>query len=203
MEEFLQALASKTPVPGGGGASAVGGAIGAALGEMVANLTVGKKKYAESEPLMKECLEKLEQSRERFLFLAKEDERVFEPLSKAYGIKSATDEEKRERDLYMEKCLLDAALVPLDIMRECLTAMDSLQVMAEKGSRLAVSDAGVGVQFLRAALLGAVMNVYINTKTMKNRDQAEQLNQTADELILAGTEKADAVYQTVLEAVRP
>ena len=91
---YLEALSSKAPVPGGGGASAVCGALGVALGEMVGNLTVGKKKYAQWEPEVKECLLRLEAARGQFMELSDEDARVFEPLSKAYGIKAETEEEK-------------------------------------------------------------------------------------------------------------
>lgn len=202
MERFLCELASKAPIPGGGGASAVGAAIGTALGEMVANLTAGKKKYAESQAVMEECLEKMSRSRERFLFLSKEDERVFLPLSKAYGIKAETEEEQRKKDEYMERCLMDASQVPMAVMKECMAVMECLEIMAEKGSRLAVSDAGVGIQFIRAGLLGAVMNVYINTKSMKNKTEAERINREADLMVKEGTERADRIYEMVVKAVR-
>lgn len=199
--EYLDRLASKAPVPGGGGASAVCAALGTALGEMVGNLTTGKKKYAQWEDGVQECLEKLERSRERFVELSEEDAKVFEPLSKAYGIKAETEEEKQAKAEYMETCLLEAARVPLEIMEECNAAMESVAFLAEHGSRLAVSDAGVGIQFLRAALLGAVMNVYINTKLMKNRETAERLNREAETLVKKGTARADGIYETVLKAV--
>lgn len=127
---------------------------------------------------------------------------MFEPLSRAYGMKAETDEERRKKEEYMEGCLNEAAAVPLKIMEECMKAMGPVELLALHGSRLAVSDAGVGIQFLRSALLGAVMNVYINTKLMKNREQAEQLNQMADRFVKEGTEKADRIYGIVLEAVK-
>ena len=150
---YLEALSSKAPVPGGGGASAVCGALGVALGEMVGNLTVGKKKYAQWEPEVKECLLRLEAARGQFMELSDEDARVFEPLSKAYGIKAETEEEKAKKAEYMEECLNAAAQVPLKIMDLCGTVMEDLEFLAVKGSRLAVSDAGVGIQFIKAALL--------------------------------------------------
>ncbi len=199
---YLEALASKAPVPGGGGASAVCGALGVALGEMVGNLTIGKKKYAQWEPEVKECLLRLEAARQEFLFLSEEDARVFEPLSKAYGIKAETEEEKEKKDAYMEECLDQAAQVPLKIMELCGSVMEDVEFLARNGSRLAVSDAGVGIQFVRAALLGAVMNVYINTKMMKNRKRAEELNRRAEELVREKTAQADRIYEIVLKAVK-
>lgn len=199
---YLEALASKAPVPGGGGASAVCGALGAALGEMVGNLTVGKKKYLQWDEETRECLFGLERARKRFAELSDEDARVFEPLSRAYGIKAETEEEKRRKAEYMEKCLDAAAMVPMEIMEECVKAMEPMELLALHGSRLAVSDAGVGIQFLRAALLGAVMNVYINTKLMKDRERAEELNGLAARYVEEGTKKADRIYNIVLEAVK-
>ena len=199
---YLEALASKAPVPGGGGASAVCGALGVALGEMVGNLTIGKKKYAQWEPEVKECLLRLEAARQEFLFLSEEDARVFEPLSKAYGIKAETEEEKEKKDAYMEECLDQAAQVPLKIMELCGSVMEDVEFLAGNGSRLAVSDAGVGIQFIRAALLGAVMNVYINTKMMKNKERAGELNRRAEALVREKTVQADQIYEIVLKAVK-
>lgn len=199
---YLEALASKAPVPGGGGASAVCGALGVALGEMVGNLTIGKKKYAQWEPEVKECLLRLEAARQEFLFLSEEDARVFEPLSKAYGIKAETEEEKEKKDAYMEECLDQAAQVPLKIMELCGSVMEDVEFLAGNGSRLAVSDAGVGIQFIRAALLGAVMNVYINTKMMKNKERAGELNRRAEALVREKTIQADQIYEIVLKAVK-
>ena len=103
----------------------------------------------------------------------------------------------------MEEALLKASLVPLQIMETVLEAIAVLEVMAEKGSRIAVSDAGVGVQFCRSALLGASMNVFINTKLMKDRENAAQLNQQCEELMEDGVKRADAVFELVMKSIRP
>ena len=206
IEGFLEVLSSKEPVPGGGGASALAGALGNALGQMVANLTIGKKKYADVEEEMKELLEQLETLKAEFLHLADEDARVFAPLAAAYGLcyslPSLTEEEKAYKEKVMEERLLDASFVPLEIMEHAVAMLGILEILGDKGSRLAVSDVGVGVQFIRASLLGAVMNVYINTKSMKNREKAEELNRQADEMMRSGTAAADAVYQKVENALR-
>lgn len=202
VETFLSELASKKPTPGGGGASALSGAAGAALGEMVVNLTLGKKKYADVEDEMKELLDHLEALKAEFLMLADEDARVFAPLAAAYGLPGVTEEEKRRKAEVLEGHLLTASMVPIRVMESACEALKLMDVLAEKGSQMAVSDVGVGVQFIRTALTGAVMNVWINTKSMKNREKADELNQYADELMSAGTEKADAVYRKVEEALR-
>ena len=168
IQEFLETLASKAPVPGGGGASALAGAIGAALGGMVTNLTIGKKRYADVEEEMTDWREQLESLRREFVRLAKADEEVFAPLAACYSLPYGTEEEKKTKDRLMEENLLAASLVPISIMEKSMEALEILEELCEKGSRMAVSDVGVGVQLIRAALLGAVMNVYINTRSMKN-----------------------------------
>lgn len=202
IEAFLAQLSSKAPVPGGGGASAIGGAMGNALGQMVANLTVGKKKYAQVEDEILLLKERMEALQEDFTYLADRDGEVFAPLAAAYGLPGGTEEEKAYKAAVMEENLLAASLVPVDMMEKAVEMLDILEALAEKGSRMAVSDVGVGVQFTRAALLGAVMNVYINTKSMKNREKAEELNRYADKLVDEGTKKADKIYETVLKGLR-
>ena len=170
--EFVDVLGSKAPVPGGGGASALVGAVGTALGNMVGALTVGKKKYADVEEEMKELMAKATTLQDELLHLIERDAEVFEPLSKAYGMPRETEEEKAEKARVMEIVLKDACSVPMEIMEKCCEAIDLIVEFAAKGSALAISDAGVGAAFCKAALEGASLNVYINTKSMKNREYA-------------------------------
>ena len=202
IQEFLDVLSSKEPVPGGGGASALAGALGNALGQMVANLTMGKKKYAQVEDEIKELAERMKGIQGQFSALADQDAKVFAPLAKCYSLPSGTEEEKAYKAEVMEARLLDASLVPMEIMEKASEMLEIMDILADKGSRMAVSDVGVGVQFIRTALLGAVMNVYINTKSMKNREKAEEMNEKAERLIKEGTEAADRIYQKVLEQLR-
>lgn len=202
IQEFLDVLSSKEPVPGGGGASALAGALGNALGQMVANLTIGKKKYALVEDEIKELAERMKGIQGQFSALADQDAKVFAPLAKCYSLPSGTEEEKAYKAEVMEARLLDASLVPMEIMEKAAEMLEIMDILADKGSRMAVSDVGVGVQFIRTALLGAVMNVYINTKSMKNREKAEEMNEKAEHLIKEGTEAADRIYQKVLEQLR-
>ena len=198
ISEYLEVLSSKAPVPGGGGASALAGALGNALGQMVVNLTVGKKKYAEVEEEMQKYLTNLKTIQQEFLHLSDHDAEVLAPLAECYRLPSATLEEKEHKDAVMEEKLLDASMVPVEIMEKSLELLEILDVLADKGSRMAVSDVGVAVQFTRTALLGAVMNVYINTKSMKNREKAEEINQKAKRMIKIGKSQADEIYEKVL-----
>lgn len=200
--EFLEELSSKAPVPGGGGASAAVGAFGAALGMMVANLTVGKKKYAAVEEEILAALQELGKLRDRLVALTDRDAQAFEPLSRAYGLPKNTEEEKAAREKVMESALYDASVAPLEIMETVLASMDLLEVLGEKGSRLALSDVGVGILFAQAALEGASLNVFINTRLMKDRGRAEELNGRADRMIVEGREKKERIYSQVLQSVK-
>ena len=183
LDDFTRKLSSKDPIPGGGGASALVGALGIALGNMVGSLTVGKKKYIDVEAEMYELISECEVLRQELLALIDRDAEVFEPLARAYSMPKDTDEEKAERARVMASVLEDACLVPLEIMEKCCVALDMIQVFARKGSRLAVSDAGVGAAFCQAALQGASLNVFINTKIMVDRTRAEELNAQANEML--------------------
>jgi formiminotetrahydrofolate cyclodeaminase len=196
-EDFVEILSTKAPVPGGGGASALVGALGTALGNMVGSLTVGKKKYADVEADIIALKEKADALQKDFLRLVEEDAKVFEPLSKAYGMPKDTEEEKAEKARVMEIVLKDACSVPMEIMRKCCEAIDIIEEFAAKGSVIALSDAGVGAAFCKAALYGASLNVFINTKSMANREYAESLNKEAEAMMAVYGAKADAVVESV------
>ena len=199
---WIETLASKAPVPGGGGASAVGGALASALGQMVSNLTIGKKRYADVELEVKEICEHLERIQKDLLDLADRDAEVFAPLARAYSLPTNTEEERATKDWEMEKNLLEASLVPLQMMGKAIEVLKDLDVLEAKGSKMAVSDIGVASQFARSAVTGAVMNIYINTRSMKDREKAEELNREADALLRDGIYLADQIYGRVQEKLR-
>ncbi|MGF0033182.1 cyclodeaminase/cyclohydrolase family protein [Bariatricus sp. SGI.154] len=200
--EFLEELSSAQPVPGGGGASAAVGAFAAALGMMVANLTVGKKRYADVEEEVKEVRSQLEELRDELVVLTDKDAEAFEPLSKAYGLPKETEEQKAKKEKILDQALYEASIVPMDIMETILKVMRLLKVMGEKGSKIAISDVGVGILFAQAALEGASLNVFINTNLMKNRERAEELNHKADAMIQEGKELKEEIYAGVLAKIR-
>ena len=181
--EFVEVLASKAPVPGGGGASALVGAVGTALGNMVGSLTVGKKKYAEVEDEMWELKKKCDE------------------LPKLTTIRQDI-KEKAEKARVMEIVLKDACSVPMEIMEKCCEAIEVIVEFAAKGSTLAISDAGVGAAFCKAALKGASLNVYINTKSMADRAYAEELNKKADAMLEKYTKIADETFDSVLSRLK-
>ena len=169
--KFVEVLASDAPAPGGGGAAALVGAIGTALGNMVGSLTVGKKKYADVEA----------------------DEVNFLPLAKAYGI----PKDDPNRDKIMEEATIIACSTPMKIMELCCEAIDYIKVFADKGSRLAVSDAGCGAVCCKAALQAASLNVFINTKTLKNRELAAEMNAKALGMMDKYCPLADEIFNSV------
>ncbi len=202
MQEFIKVLSSKAAVPGGGGACAYVAAAGMALGAMVANLTTGKKKYAQYQEEIEELLSKTEQLSKELMTYMDKDAESFEPLSKAYGLPKDTKEQQKYKDVVMEKALKEASLTPVALMEKILDALKILERLSVVGSRLAISDVGAGVQLCKAALNGASLNVFINTKLMKDTETAEELNTRTDALLIEGNELADRIYEEVVDAIR-
>ena len=191
--KFVEVLASNEPAPGGGGAAALVGAIGTALGNMVGSLTVGKKKYADVEAEIIALKEKCDALQTELLNQVEADEVNFLPLAKAYGI----PKDDPNRDKIMEEATLIACSTPMKIMELCCEAIEYIKVFAEKGSRLAVSDAGCGAVCCKAALQAASLNVFINTKTLKNREIAEELNAKANGMMDKYCAMADEIFNVV------
>ena len=191
-EEFVNVLASKEPVPGGGGTAALVGALGAALGNMVGSLTVGKKKYADVEQEILALKGESDGLQEKLLAMVDKDSEAFAPLAKAYGLPAG-----EEKDRIMESALRAAAAAPMEIMELSIKALAVIGRFAQIGSRLAVSDAGCAAACVRAAINAAALNVLINTKSMKDRDYAEEMNAKVGFMIHNGSEKADAIFEMV------
>ena len=190
---FVEILASDAPAPGGGGAAALVGAIGTALGNMVGSLTLGKKKYADVQEEILALKAKCDTLQRELLDQVEADEINFLPLARAYGI----PRDDPSRDTVLEEATVIACTTPMRIMELCCEAIDCIAVFAEKGSRLAVSDAGCGAVMCKAALQAASLNVFINTKSLRNRETAEALNAKANHMLDAYCAKADAVFLAV------
>lgn len=193
VDRFLETLASSAPTPGGGGAAALCGALGIALGNMVGSLTLGKKKYADVQEDITALNSRAEALRADFAALIDADAEAFAPLSRAYSI----PKDAPGRDEIMESALLRAAEPPLEIMRKCAEALDVIADYAAKGSALAISDAGCAAALCGAALQAAALNVRINTKSMKNRAAAEEIDAETDELLQKYSTIAQEIYKRV------
>ncbi|MCI2241291.1 cyclodeaminase/cyclohydrolase family protein [Adlercreutzia faecimuris] len=200
--DFLDALASKAPTPGGGGAAAYAGALAAALTSMVGELTVGKKRYAEVEGQVRSELRELDVTRGRLVALIDADAAAFAPLAAAYGMPRETPEEQAAKDAALQAALVDACEVPLEIMRQCVLVAESCDFMARHGSVMAVSDAGAAAVLAKAALQAASLNVVINVGSMADAERAARYADEADMLLDAGCAQADAVFAYVMERLR-
>lgn len=193
VEKFLAKLASSAPTPGGGGAAALCGALGIALGNMVGNLTLGKRKYADVQEDIAALNSRAEALRADFVALVDADAEAFAPLSRAYGI----PKDDPARAEIMEAALKRAAEPPLEIMRKCAEALDVIADYAAKGSALAISDAGCAAALTIAAMKAAALNVRINTKSMADREAADKMNAEAAGLYEKYEKEAEEIYQNV------
>ena len=198
IEDFTKVLASKAPVPGGGGASALAAGLGISLAAMVGNLTAGKPKYAEHEEEVQQLLAQLEALRARALELVDEDALSFAPLAAAYGIPKADP----QRPAIMEKALADACVVPLQIMELAAQGIMINRRMAQIGSRLAVSDAAAGAAICKSAMEAASLNVFINCKSMTDREAAAALDAKARACLDNYGPLAQQVFDDVLAQLR-
>ena len=191
--KFVEVLASDAPAPGGGGAAALVGAIGTALGNMVGSLTVGKKKYADVQEEIIALKARCDALQTELLDQVEADDKGFVPLAKAYGI----PKDDPNRDAILEDATITACAVPMHIMELCCQAIDCVAVFAAKGSRLAVSDACCAAVCCKAALQAASLNVFINTKSLKNREVAEEMNAKANGMLTQYCAMADEIFTTV------
>lgn len=198
---FIEKLASKASVPGGGGVAAMAGALGSALASMVCELTIGKPKYATFEEELKIICADAKKLSKEFIQLAEKDEVVFEPLSKAYGLPSGTEEEKAYKDKVMEKCLLDAMLTPFEVVKKGYEALLLLDRLTEKGSKLAISDVGCGAALALSSMESAALNIYINTKFMKNECVKQQYNAETEEYVAKGKALSEKIYSSVKDMI--
>ncbi len=198
LQSFLDQLASKASTPGGGSAAAIMGAMGAALVSMVANFTVGKKKYEHVEQEMQALLQQSEDLRTRLTGMIQADIDVFNNVMDAYGMAKETEEEKAARSKAIQSALKEATDVPLACAQLCADVIGLCRPVAEKGNLNVISDAGVAVLAAHAALRSAALNVYINIGGI--RDEAF-VNDRRDKLeqILSG---ADIDTETVYELVK-
>lgn len=170
LNKFLDELASNSPAPGGGSVAALAGALGSALTSMVCNLTIGKKKYAEVEREMSNILDKSEDLRDKFKVLIDKDTEAFNKVMEAFGLPKDSEDQKALRAIAIQQATKEATLVPLEVMKHVIDALALAKIVAQKGNRNSVSDAGVSALMLKAALEAAAMNVEINLKSIEDTE---------------------------------
>ena len=201
-ENFAEELASKKSVPGGGGAAALAGALGVALNSMVANFSKGKKKFIGFETQHEEILKEGERLRVELLSAIQKDADNFEPLSRAYVLPSATEEEKANKEKVMQRCLKVANSAPMETLNLAYEGILLHEKLADISSKNIISDIGVGVQLLKAALNSAYLNVLININSISDEDYVDKNKKEAEKLLKDGNQKADEIYEKVLKILR-
>lgn len=201
-EAFLEDLAGSAPAPGGGGAAALVGAAGAALGNMVGSLTVGKKKYAAVEADILILNRRAAALRKQLEGLVQADADAFTPLAAAYRLPKETPEQQAHKAAVLEAALEGACAVPLEIMSACCEGIALAAEYAEKGSVMAVSDAGCAALFCKAALQAAGLNVSINTRLMADNARAAALNAQADAMLAEFVPQADQIHEKLTHSLR-
>lgn len=197
VQNFLDELAGKASTPGGGSAAAVMGAMSAALLSMVANLTVGKKKYEGVEADMQKLLQRTEELRDRLTGMIEADVEVFDKVMTAYGMPKDSDEEKTQRASAIQIALKEATDVPLECARQCAEVIRLSEPMAEMGNTNVISDAGVGVMAAHAALRSAALNVYINIGGIKDEEFVQDRSRQLEEILEGMDRLTDEVYELV------
>ncbi|MDR3225963.1 MAG: cyclodeaminase/cyclohydrolase family protein [Clostridiales Family XIII bacterium] len=197
VNEFVFELSSRNPTPGGGGASALAGALGVSLGGMVANLTIGKPNYADGEDELKQLKVSAYRVQKELLELIQKDADAFGPLAGAYRMPADTDEALESKTRVMEAALKEACLVPLEMMKRCAEAIGLLERLAVLGNRLALSDAACGAALAAAAMRSAWLNVTVNTVSIRDEAFAVRVNDTGKALMQEWLPRAEAVYEAI------
>ena len=193
--EFNSNLASKDAVPGGGSASALVGALSASLANMAIELTYGKKKYLEYEGQLREISIELKNLSEKLLEAIDDDAKAFYPLSRCYSM----DKSDPEYMIKLEKCLQDAVIPPLSIMKYSARVIELDNILKDITSKIMVSDVGTSVSLALGTLRGAYLNVLVNTKLMKDKEYATNLEQLSEKMIVKYSALANQTYNDVLE----
>lgn len=196
---FLDNMASNAPTPGGGTGAAIVAANGAALVQMMAELTIGKKKYADKQALMEAIRDEAKDARLELLKLANEDAAAFDQVSSAFRLPKATDEEKAARSEAIQTALKGACEVPRKVMEQCIAVIGFAKNAVMSGNKNAASDGAAGAEFCRSALKVASYNVKINLASIKDSTYVSEMNTRIDEMLYMCTAVANEIDSHVQE----
>jgi formiminotetrahydrofolate cyclodeaminase len=186
---YLDALASSEPTPGGGSTAALAGALAAGLVSMVCNLTIGKRRYREAEPTLREVLARAEALRRRMTDLMERDAAAYAGVMRAHRLPGQAPEEQAVRQQALQEALQEATLAPLEIAEGCAQALELALPAAELGNPWAVSDAGAAAFLAEAALHAALLNVHINLRSLDEGAFAQAARSRLDDLTSRARQK--------------
>jgi len=203
LRDFSEILASDMPAPGGGSAAALSGALGAALLCMTASLTIGRARYAEHEPFVKEALGIAEELRLRMLDILDRDNEAFKMVSAVYAMPKDSEAESLVRNAAMQDALKACALIPFELMECSLRALELADEMVGRVNINAVSDLGVAVLNLKASAQGAWLNVLINLEGIRDEIFSARYTISGNELMRAVSELSDNLYNEILRGLLP
>jgi len=195
LNDFLAKTAGSDPVPGGGSISALNAALAAALAEMVANLTIGKKKYEDKEPLMREIVPSVAEFQRSFATDIDADSDAYNAVFEAFKMPKETEEEKTIRSAKIQEATIIAAEIPLNVARKALKMMDLIEKVAQNGNQNAVTDACVAMMCARTAVLGAALNVRINLAGIKDEEYVSKTTQEITFLEKTAREREDLLLK--------
>lgn len=195
ISEYIRDLSSRKAVPGGGSASALSGAIAISLGQMAGELTLGKEKYAEYADRISELLSGTNDLINKFLKLADEDADALLPLLKAYSL----PKDIPENSGILEKSLIEASKPPMEILKSCCRAVELLEKLSKISSRVSISDVATGVAICRGVMMGAYMNIKVNTRLMADRKYAERLDKEGSKLIEEYAKRAEDLFWEIFK----
>ena len=197
VDEFIDAVSSNSPAPGGGSVAALAGTLGTALTSMVCNLTIGKKKYLDVQGEMEEVLKQSETLRASLTKLVDEDTEAFNAVMSAMNLPKETEEQRRQRSEAIQRVTKNATEIPLRVMQLCEDALALTKTVAEKGNVNSISDAGVAALMLRAGCLGAKLNVQINLGGLNDSVFMRETTSRAESI----SQRVEAMSHDILERV--
>ncbi len=199
---LLDVTAGKDPVPGGGSISALSGSIAAALTEMVAGLTIGKKKYAEVEEQMKQLVERVQQIRQQLILDIDRDSEAYNVVFAAFQMPKDTDEQKAARSAQIQEATKIAANVPMEVARRVYSLLSDIEEVVSNGNQNAVTDGCVAMMSARNAIIGALFNVRINLTSIKDEQYVADMTAEADRLEREVIEREAKVIEYTKEACK-
>ena len=201
LRQFADLLASDAPAPGGGSAAGLCGAIGASLSSMVCALTLGRKKYAESQELAQAAMAEAQALKDAFLAAMERDTAAYNGFGAALALPKGTEEEKAARLAAMQEAMVECTRSPLHLMELCVKALELTASLVGKTNQNAMSDLGVSALSLDAAIQGAWLNVLTNLGSLKDPEQAAAFRQEGQELLEKGLALSGEIYQSITEAM--
>ncbi len=199
---LLDVTAGKDPVPGGGSISALSGSIAAALTEMVAGLTIGKKKYAEVEEQMKQLVKRVQEIRQQLILDVDRDSEAYNVVFAAFQMPKETDEQKAARSAQIQEATKIAANVPMEVARRVYSLLSDIEEVVSNGNQNAVTDGCVAMMSARNAIIGALFNVRINLTSIKDEQFVADMTAEADRLEREVIEREAKVIEYTKEACK-